>query len=162
MPFKHRKDIMDHKQKVSHNIFLFISELYNRQAQHDNDKIAIDAIYYPYEEYNNTLRQTPFGTPEYKRLMQNELSEASFLHAQNRHHFYSKANQQKIDVDLIDVIEYIVDIKSSIERDSTLSNDEVIEKLTVAIQPVIQTLSLETIIQNTIYHTFQKEGISHD
>lgn len=162
MPYKHRKDIIDHKQKVSANLFLFITELYARQATHDNDKIAEDAIFYPYEKYNNDLRKLPFGSGAYRQLMQNELAEASFLHAQNRHHFYSKANQQEIDVNLIDLIEYIVDIKSSIERDPTLSNREVLNQLTNAIQPTIASLSLETIIQNTIHHIFQKDGTHHD
>lgn len=162
MPFQHRKDIIDHKKKVSHYIFLFISELYARQALHDNDKIADDAIFYPYEKYNNTLRQLPYGSEAYTELMHGELGEAAFLHAQNRHHFYSKAHQQKTDVDLIDLIEYIVDIKSSIERNSTLTHDQIITQLTAAIKPTITALSLETIIQNTIQHIFQEDGITHD
>lgn len=162
MPFKHRKDIIDHKQKVSQNTLLFINELYNRQATHDNDKISDDAIFYSYEKYNNQLRQLPFGSDEYRNLMKNELAEASYLHAQNRHHFYSRANTQKIDVDIIDLIEYIVDIKSSIERDSTLSNVEVIKQLKKAISPIIETLSLQTIIDHTIDHVLKKEGFTND
>lgn len=160
MSFEHRKDIINHKLKVSQNMLKFISELYNRQSTHDNDKIDNDAIFYPYEKYNNILRQTPFGSPKYKSLMQNELAEAASLHAQNRHHFYSKSNHQNVDVNLIDLIEYIVDIKSSIERDSTLSNSEVITQLKHAIIPVIEKLDLTDIIEHTIDDIFKKEGPS--
>lgn len=160
MPFQHRKDIMNHKLKVSQNTLAFITELYLRQAIHDNDKITDDAIFYPYEQYNNQLRQLPYGSEQYRQLMQHELAEAACLHAQNRHHFYARANTQNIDVDLIDLIEYIVDIKSSIERDQSLSNDEVLLQLKQSISPIISTLTLSSIIDHTIDHLFQKEGTS--
>lgn len=162
MPFRHRKDIMSHKQKVSQNTLHFITELYNRQALHDNDKISNDIIFHAYEAHNNHLRQLPFGSEEYRRLMQNELSEAAFLHAQNRHHFYSKSHQQNTKVDLIDLIEYIVDIKSSIERDDILSDAEVLNQLKKAVLPIVEKLSISSIVEHTIDHIFQKEGNEND
>lgn len=157
MPYQHRKDLIDHKKKVSQNILIFIQQLYIRQAEHDNDKIYNDTIFHAYEAHNNTLRQLPFGSDAYRHLMQNELAEAAFLHAQNRHHFYARANTQKIDVDIIDLIEYIVDIKASIERDATLTEHQVLSRLKQAVSPIIETLTLTDIVNHTIDHLFQKE-----
>lgn len=162
MPFSYRKDIIDHKQKVSFNTLLFIQELYRRQALHDNDKITNDIIFNAYDAHNNTLRQSGFGSEKYRSIMQNELAEAAFVHAQNRHHFYARAHQQNTDVNLFDLIETIVDIKSSIERYDLDSEDDALLQLKKAMTPILEKQSLDSIVNNTIDYIFTKEGTNND
>lgn len=162
MPFSYRKDIIDHKQKVSFNTLVFIQELYRRQALHDNDKVTNDIIFSAYDAHNNTLRQSDFGSEKYRSIMQNELAEAAFIHAQNRHHFYAKAHQQDTDVNIFDLIETIVDIKSSIERYDSDSEDDVCSQLKKAMERILEKQSLDCIVNNTIDYIFSKEGNIND
>lgn len=158
MPYSYRKDIIDHKQKVSANMFTIIQELYHRQALHDNDKITNDLIFEPYDMYNNELRRAGFGSERYKHILKNELGEAADLHAQNRHHFYAKAHACQTDVNIFDVIEALIDIKSAIERYDDHSPEEVQLLLKNSMQRILSEQTLDTVIENTIDYFYEKNG----
>lgn len=156
MKFHHRKDIMNHKVLVSQTMKKFIDELYTRQMLHDNDKISDDLIFESYNKHNHTLRLLPFKSEEYSALLNNELSDASQLHAQNRHHFYSKSNQNEYNLTFFDFLEVIADFHASIARDDSLSNTEINFQLKKAMSRTFENISIEELCNNTVDELFKE------
>lgn len=108
--FIYRHDIIDHKEKVAENMLKIQTELTQRMFKHDNDKIANDLIFNTYNQYNHLLRAEVYDSPKFKEYAK-IMRPAVVLHtANNRHHFYDKANQMDFSkVDLIDLIETLSD-----------------------------------------------------
>ncbi|EJR82273.1 MULTISPECIES: DUF5662 family protein [Bacillus cereus group] len=154
----YRKDIINHKEKVSNNIKRCIDELYMRQLYHDNDKITNDIIFNSYDQYNDELRKKDFHSKEYKEFLNTKLGKAIEIHSQNRHHFNSMQCKTNFSIDLIDILELICDVKAAIERDGELTQEEVLKLLQNALINIRNLPSINDLIGNTINNLFSEIG----
>ncbi len=137
-----------HKQLFNDNFTPLINEMIKRIQDHDMDKIYNPTIYNIYAEHFIHLKQIPFSTQEYLDYEKKYFWDAHMLHAQNRHHFYSKKNYEVTDPNLIDLIEAIIDIYvSNLQYNDTTSVDSILDVLKTK---GILDISLETYIKNTL------------
>ncbi len=135
-----------HRSLIAEDIDLICDYLRLKSKMHDMDKVEPGVVNDTYVTHFPTLKKIPYGTAEYKQYEKDYFSEAHYLHAQNRHHFYNPINEAD-DIDLFDLLEAIVDIKQSQKQYSTNNKDVLFEVLK---SKGIYELELEDLIKNTV------------
>lgn len=141
----------EHLKRVKNKLVKSSNILINKALVHDQDKIFSPTINEVYEKHFKKLKQIPFGTKEYFEYEQKYFKEAHKSHAQQRHHFYSKYNQET-DIDLFDMIEAIIDISESAKQyGSRISPIESLKNKGVC------NYDLEELIMNTVERLEQSD-----
>lgn len=108
---------MRHIETVRNYISTVIRELSYRAEQHDQSKLQEPELTL-FNDYTPKLRDTPYGSEEYKKYMK-EMKIAIDHHNQtNRHHPEHFANQIQ-DMNLIDLLEVLCDWKAATLRHNT-------------------------------------------
>jgi|HigsolmetaAR203D_1030402.scaffolds.fasta_scaffold03009_6 hypothetical protein len=114
MTTEHILQTLDHKKAVGENMAHFISELTKRAVVHDFSKFSEKEAPY-FDRVISRLRNTTYGSPEYKTLLE-ELKPALENHyASNSHHPEHYENGVQ-DMDLLDLIEMVADWMAAVKR----------------------------------------------
>jgi hypothetical protein len=103
----HDSMVMGHINDVRQNIWTLIKELDQRAQIHDASKLQSPEREI-YSETAHELKDTVYGSPEYKNLMERTKPAIEHHYANNRHHpehFTDGINE----MDLIDVMELLCD-----------------------------------------------------
>lgn len=149
-----------HLLEVHKDLAKIITEINYRSNNHDLDKLFDSRIYDVYNLHFETLKSIEFGTKQYYDYEAKYFKDAHKLHAQNRHHFYSKFNKQK-DTNLIDLIEAVVDINASVKQYS--SNDVETKSMESIMKKLGDTeLTIDELILNTIKWINESENNVRD
>ncbi len=135
-----------HRLRVSNEISTVCDHLLQRANDHDNDKLDNKEIYEIYNEFFPELKKLKFGSDEYKKFEQAHFKNAHKLHAQNRHHYYSKYNQCD-NINLFDILEAIIDIRQSQKQYSNYEIDAVMKTI---INKGALNINLEDVVYNTL------------
>ncbi len=138
------KLIKYHKTKMEEKLIKSSEELFKRAKEHDNDKLENKEIYQTYKKYFPELKKIPFGTREYFEFEKKNFAKAHQIHAQNRHHFYSRKNTLD-DINLFDLIEVVIDISESAKQYG--NEDKIMESLK---NKQVFNYELEELVKNTI------------
>ncbi len=133
-----------HKMKMEEKMLIVSKEFSKRAKEHDNDKLENKEIYNTYKKYFPELKKIPFGTREYFAFEKENFKKVHKIHAQNRHHFYSRSNNLN-DINLFDLIEVVIDISESAKQYG--DEAKVMESLK---NKQVLNYELEELIQNTI------------
>ncbi len=133
-----------HKEKIEEKMLVVSKEFSKRAKEHDNDKLENKKIYKTYKKYFPELKKIPFGTREYFAFEKEYFAKVHQIHAQNRHHFYSRSNNLD-DINLFDLIEVVIDISESAKQYG--DEAKVMESLK---NKQVLNYELEELIQNTI------------
>ncbi len=133
-----------HKEKMEEKLMVASEEFAKRAKEHDNDKLENKEIYDTYKEHFPKLKKIPFGTREYLAYEKENFDNAHQIHAQNRHHFYSRRNNLN-DINLFDLMEVIIDISESAKQYGDES--KIMESLK---SKQVLNYEIEELIQNTI------------
>ncbi len=133
-----------HKEKMEEKLILVSEEFSKRAKDHDNDKLENPEIYQTYKEHFPELKKIPFGTREYFAYEKEHFDKAHQIHAQNRHHFYSRRNNLD-DINLFDLIEVVIDISESAKQYG--DEKKIMESLK---NKQVLNYELEELIKNTI------------
>ncbi len=104
-----------HKEKMEEKLLFASKEFAKRAKEHDNDKLENKDIYDTYKEFFPRLKEIPFGKREYFAYEKEHFDNAHQIHAQNRHHFYSRRNNLD-DINLFDLMEVVIDISESAKQ----------------------------------------------
>jgi len=110
-------ETMKHIANVGHFINIFVKELLNRAENHDKTKMEKFEVA-GFTEYTPKLKNSVYGSEEYKRLL-NELKVTLDHHyANNSHHpeYYDNGIE---DMTLVDIIELFCDWKAATMRHDT-------------------------------------------
>jgi len=137
----------EHQGRVKNEMNNVILDFVKRSQEHDMDKLLDPKVASVYEEHFTTLKKIDFGTPEYIAYERKNFASAHEIHAQNRHHFYSFRNTTT-EPNLSDLIEAIIDIRSSMEQyNGEFTEEQVLEVLR---KKGILDINLEDYILNTL------------
>ncbi len=109
------KLLFEHLKLIHKKLEQSSNEMLKRAQEHDMDKLQNPIINETYIEHFTKLKNIPFGTQEYFNYEKENFEAAHQLHAQNRHHYYSKKNKLE-DINLFDVLEAIIDISQSAKQ----------------------------------------------
>ncbi len=140
------KMINVHKRNIETELNIVCNEFLKRAKEHDNDKVEPGIVNDIYNEHFPTLKTIEFGTAEYLAYEKKYFIKAHELHAQNRHHYYSKYNTID-DVNLFDVIEALVDIRQSQKQYADYSHEKIVKTL---IDKEVVNLDIKQLIVNTV------------
>lgn len=112
-----KQDTMEHKKQVSAIMQIVIDNLTKRMNDHDNSKLSSPEKE-KYDECIPLIKQTVFGTPEYKDAV-SKLGDALGHHYRNNdHHPEYHGEHGVIAMDLLQLIEMICDWRASAKRDN--------------------------------------------
>jgi len=137
----------EHQHRVRGELNNVILDFVKRSQEHDMDKLLDERVANVYEEHFTTLKTIEFGTEEYYNYERKNFASAHEIHAQNRHHFYSFRNTTT-KPNLSDLIEAMIDIRSSMEQyNGNFTDEEVLEVLK---KKGILDVSLEEYILNSL------------
>lgn len=139
-----------HLNLIHEKLDFSINELKKRKQEHDQDKTKNPQIQKVYQKHFAELKKLEFGTKEYFAYEKKYFQQAHYLHAQNRHHFYSQYNQLN-DINLFDLLEAIIDISQSAKQYGDFENYQ--RSLQ---QKEIYNYDLKELINNTI--TYLNKG----
>ncbi len=108
MSYDSTQDVLVHKKNVCRVVDTLIDDLEVRKVQHDASKFE-----YPekqgYDEYIPKLKETPYGSPEYKKVREEMMNGCLKHHFEcNRHHPEHFENGIE-DYTLVDLMEYFSD-----------------------------------------------------
>lgn len=106
---------LEHKQKVTETISLFIVELLSRAVNHDNSKLSeLEKPFF--DEYEPKLKTCTFGSEEYKKYLA-ELKPALDNHYKvSRHHPEHFGADGIRGMNLVDIVEMFSDWYASSKR----------------------------------------------
>jgi len=105
-----------HIETVRNHLNTCVRELLDRAEQHDQSKLQSPEREM-FDEYTPLLRNSSYGSDEYKGFLKGMSKALSHHYENNRHHPEHFANGIK-DMNLIDIIEMLCDWKSSTLRHS--------------------------------------------
>ncbi len=108
-----RPKTLEHIKEVRGQIVIFINELLLRSNRHDASKLESPEREI-FDEYTPKLRDTTYGSDEYKQYLEEMKPALEHHYAANRHHpeHYSKVS----DMNLVDIIEMLCDWKAATLR----------------------------------------------
>lgn len=107
-------ETMKHIERVRHYIRVFTDKLTTRGVEHDKAKLESPEVEI-FTEFTPKLAGTTFGSDEYKDFLKEMDVALQHHYAQYRHHpehFKHGIN----DMNLIDIVEFLCDIKAASER----------------------------------------------
>ena len=122
---EHIKGVLEHKEKVAHNLLVIANKLMERAFVHDNSKFSITE-HDGFLENTEKLNGLEYGSQEYKDQLKKLEPILEHHYANNEHHPEHYPNGIK-DMSLLDLIEMICDWKASVERHSTGDIDKSME-----------------------------------
>ena len=106
--------IEEHIQTVATTINTIITELYDRILLHDRSKLGTEEL--PgFVEYTPKLKDSTYGSEEYKRFLVELKPTLEHHYANNNHHPEHFTNGIK-DMDLVDIIEMFCDWYAATKR----------------------------------------------
>jgi len=105
---------MRHIETVRNYINLVIRELLHRQERHDQSKLEQLEVE-TFEKYTPLLRGVTYGSPEYHGFLK-EMDVAIQNHYQNNRHHPEHFENGMAGMNLIDVLEMVIDWRSSSMR----------------------------------------------
>ena len=133
-----------HMETVRNYINVIIRELLDRQEQHDQSKLEYPEVEF-IERYTHKLRNSVYGSPEYKNTLRDMSVAINHHHNNNRHHPEYFKNGI-LDMNLIDLIELICDWKAATLRHD---NGDIFESIKINQERFKYTDELATILKNT-------------
>lgn len=151
----YENDVRKHQLCVTKLLLSVAIELQHRALEHDASKL-IDPERSGYQEVTPQLQGVPFGTPEYKALIEQMRPAVDHHKAVNRHHpeFFAAGVSG---MTLVDLVEMVMDWMAAAERNGgdLLNNlDFLCEKY--AISP-----DLRAILTNTVEQLHSIHGQPH-
>lgn len=109
---KYKDMLNEHKENVINDMLLITKELERIGYTHDNDKLEPE-IFKIYELHYPKLKTFKYGTDEYIAYEKKYLSDVGKHHVQQRHHYNNKNHTNDTDINLFDIFEILVDMRSS-------------------------------------------------
>ena len=109
-----RPETLKHKVEVSMLLSILRDELTKRSLNHDNSKLE-DPELAIFNEYTPKLKNTTYGSDEYKQFLKEMKVALDHHYAENRHHPEHFENGVK-DMNLVDIVEMFCDWFSAVKR----------------------------------------------
>jgi len=144
-----RVDTLKHIHEVVKNLNIFITELIKRGEIHDASKLESPELE-GYAVFACKLSNIEYGTPEYKKMLDDLKPVIEHHWSKNRHHAEHHKNGIN-DMDLVDLIEMISDWKAATLRNK---NGNINKSLDNNVSRYGLTSQLEQILRNTINRYF--------
>lgn len=140
-----------HKAFVKKFMDNLILKLVNRAVEHDNSKLKEPEASI-FEKYTPLLKNTTYGSDEYKKYLK-EMEPALHHHYSNNRHHPEHFEQGVNDMNLVDLIEMTCDWYAATLRhsDGDINKSIEINKKRFGISD-----QLATILSNTVIHLFEK------
>jgi len=110
-------ETLRHIENIRRYISVFARELINRGDLHDNSKMS-DVEFDTFVEYTPKLKNSEYGSEEYKSFLVGMKPALEHHYANNRHHPEHFPNGLE-DMNLIDVLEMLIDWKAATLRHET-------------------------------------------
>lgn len=107
-------DTLNHTRRVSELLMSAAQELLERAKKHDTSKLTGTEKAY-FDKYTPLLHDTTYGTPEYKKLLE-DLGFALNMHYEANSHHPEHYENGVDGMDLFDIIEMFLDWKAASER----------------------------------------------
>lgn len=108
------EETLRHIRRVQELLGLVIRNITNRQARHDASKLESPEAEV-FEKYTNLLRETTYGSEEYRRYLA-EMKPALDHHYANNSHHPEHYRKGIIGMSLLDMIEMLIDWRAATER----------------------------------------------
>ena len=108
------EETRDHQRSVRSYLYEFIEILKHRAQHHDNSKLSLEEK--PgFDEFTPKLKESTYGTEEYKNNLEGLKNALTHHYANNPHHpeYYENGIN---DMTLIDIIEMFFDWRAATER----------------------------------------------
>lgn len=143
------QDTLNHKKLVKNNCDIIAKEIENRGIIHDNSKLSGEEKI-GYDKITNNLKDLKYGSPEYKKSLNQSKNVIQLHYANNRHHpehFENGVNN----MNLVDIIEMVCDWCASCKR---TKNGDILKSLEINKKRFNISDQLFDIIKNTIIEYF--------
>jgi hypothetical protein len=138
-----------HVKRVRYYLDRFIKDLLHRGENHDNSKFEEPELTI-FAEKTHKLKDTEYGSEEYKKLL-DEVKPAIVHHySKNRHHPEHWVNGIN-DMTLIDLLEMLADWKSATERNK---DGNIRKSIDINAQKYQMSPQLKMIFENTVREYF--------
>lgn len=150
MKYDSKNDTLEHIEKVRKYINIIIDELKNRAEKHDSSKLSgIEKDIF--DIYTPKLRNTTYGSDEYKKYLSEMKVGLDRHYNMNKHHPEYWKNGIN-DMSLVDIIEMICDWKAATERhnDGNIMNSLIINQKRFGYDD-----SLRNLLEKTVKHYFE-------
>lgn len=125
MAYDSTKDTIEHKEKVAELIGEIASELVFRGWIHDRSKLE-EPEKSMYDKYTPLLRGLTYGSPEYKKALE-EMGPALSHHYENNSHHPEHYPRGVSGMSLLDVLEMLADWKAAGMRHADSSMEKSLE-----------------------------------
>jgi hypothetical protein len=112
--YSSKDDTLEHIANVEELIETIKDELCNRQYHHDESKLQSPEVEI-FDEYTPKLKETTYGSDEYKQYLKEMSFALTHHYAVNRHH-PEHFNNNVSHMNLVDLIEMICDWKAATLR----------------------------------------------
>lgn len=146
------KDVIKHQNQVSHLIDMFITDLANRSIVHDASKLGPEEKPY-FDKYVPELRETNYGSNEYKLVIEKMKPAVDHHNQHNRHHIeYHSGGIHGMN--LMDITEMLCDWIAAAKRDQ---NGDIFQSLIYLKHRWIISHDLYNILVNTVKVIQEKE-----
>lgn len=138
-----------HVRKVQENLNMFVHDIIQRGANHDNSKFEEPELSI-FAENTHKLQQVGYGTPEYEALLVETRPAILHHYSKNRHHPEFHPNGIE-DMTLIDLLEMLCDWRAAGERnkDGNIRKSIAVNSARFKMSP-----QLRTIFENTVKEYF--------
>lgn len=146
MKYSSTKDTLKHIKRVRELLKLIIKEIIFRGERHDNSKL-ISPEKEVFDKYTPKLKNSTYGSDEYKSFLKGMGKGLKHHYENNRHHPEYWKNGIN-DMDLVDIIEMLMDWKAASERhnDGDIMKSLEIQKDRFNISPQLIKIMKNTIL----------------
>lgn len=149
MNYDSSSDTLNHIKRIGNLLHKIIFELLNRIDNHDSSKL-IPPEKEIFDEYTPKLKNSTYGSEEYKTFLK-EMKKALDNHYALNHHHPEHYKNGIDDMDLIDILEMFCDWKAASERHA---NGNIYESITINKKRFNISDQLEQILINTAKRYF--------
>jgi hypothetical protein len=139
-----------HVRTVQRYINTFIADLIHRGETHDNSKFQEPELSI-FAENTSKLKDTEYGTEDYKRLMVESRPAIDHHYSKNRHHPEHWPNGIE-SMTLVDLLEMLADWKAATERNK---EGNIRKSITINAEKYHMTPQLRIIFENTVREYFK-------
>jgi hypothetical protein len=146
------RDTRQHIRQVQDNLTVVISELLERIKAHDDSKFS-DVELDTFVRVTPRLRESVYGSDEYKANLADMQEALKHHYANNRHHpeFYSSGYR---DMDLVDLLEMLLDWLAATKRHNT---GNIFDSIKINQNRFGYSEELAQFFRNTIHNYFPNE-----
>lgn len=146
MKYSSTKDTLKHIKRIRELLKLIIKEIIFRGERHDNSKL-ISPEKEVFDKYTPKLKNSTYGSDEYKSFLKGMGKGLKHHYENNRHHPEYWKNGIN-DMDLVDIIEMLMDWKAASERhnDGDIMKSLEIQKDRFNISPQLIKIMKNTIL----------------